>query len=150
MNWRCTSTGRRGVDRAALEHLVRRDQNSAGRWPLISSPMQISTSVGVVHVIFFSLCSLSQLNMGCRMQIFKSQRGGWGVDVPQYARAISPPREIDVAEMVGTNQIVSFAKAPLQRVWYRPVRGPQQGRCQMLARRRRRRGQRLRRRWCHL
>ncbi len=28
--------------------------------------MQISTSVGVVHVICFSLCSLSHLNIGCR------------------------------------------------------------------------------------
>ena len=30
---------------------VRRGQNSAGRYPLISSPMQISTRVGVVQAI---------------------------------------------------------------------------------------------------
>jgi hypothetical protein len=30
---------------------TRRDQNSAGRYPLISRPMQISTRVGVVHAI---------------------------------------------------------------------------------------------------
>jgi hypothetical protein len=30
---------------------LRRDQNSAGRYPLISSPMQISTRVGVVQAI---------------------------------------------------------------------------------------------------
>jgi hypothetical protein len=30
---------------------LRPDQNSAGRYPLISSPMQISTRVGVVQVI---------------------------------------------------------------------------------------------------
>ena len=30
---------------------MRRDQNSAGRYPLISRPMQISTSVGVVQAI---------------------------------------------------------------------------------------------------
>jgi hypothetical protein len=30
---------------------MRRDQNSAGRYPLISSPMQISTRVGVLQAI---------------------------------------------------------------------------------------------------
>jgi hypothetical protein len=41
-------------DRAKLGRCpsgTRADQNSAGRYPLISSPMQISTSVGVVHAI---------------------------------------------------------------------------------------------------
>jgi len=32
-----------------------RDQNSAGRYPLISRPMQISTSLGVVHDMAFFL-----------------------------------------------------------------------------------------------
>src|SRR5262249_5090151 len=32
-----------------------RDQNSAGRYPLISRPMQISTRVGVVHDMAFFL-----------------------------------------------------------------------------------------------
>ena len=31
------------------------DQNSAGRYPLISSPLQISTSVGVVQAMEFPL-----------------------------------------------------------------------------------------------
>ena len=30
---------------------LRRDQNSAGRYPLISSPMQISTRVGALQAI---------------------------------------------------------------------------------------------------
>jgi hypothetical protein len=30
---------------------MRRDQNSAGRYPLISRPMQISTRVGVIQAI---------------------------------------------------------------------------------------------------
>jgi len=34
---------------------TRRDQNSAGRYPLISRPMQISTSLGVVHDMAFFL-----------------------------------------------------------------------------------------------
>src|SRR4029077_3379107 len=32
-----------------------RDQNSAGRYPLISRPMQISTSLGVIHDMAFFL-----------------------------------------------------------------------------------------------
>src|SRR5207302_10756351 len=36
---------------------TRRDQNSAGRYPLISRPMQISTRGGVVHAIGRPLAS---------------------------------------------------------------------------------------------
>jgi hypothetical protein len=49
--------GRTGVaryaDRAAPFRTAQNavDQNSAGRYPLISSPMQISTRVGVVQAI---------------------------------------------------------------------------------------------------
>ena len=38
-------------------------QNSAGRYPLISSPMQISTSVGVVQYIRVSLRSIMTSNL---------------------------------------------------------------------------------------
>ena len=45
--------GARHAKRAARLRTARMrwDQNSAGRYPLISSPMQISTRVGVVQAI---------------------------------------------------------------------------------------------------
>jgi len=50
------------------------DQNSAGRYPLISSPMQISTSVGVVQYIRISLGSISQQP---KLRHVRSQAPGW-------------------------------------------------------------------------
>ena len=44
-----TSPGKRVTPFGSAQ--PQRDQNSAGRYPLISSPMQISTRVGVVQAI---------------------------------------------------------------------------------------------------
>ena len=48
-----TTVATRSAKRAARSGVpqVWRGQNSAGRYPLISSPMQISTRVGVVQAI---------------------------------------------------------------------------------------------------
>jgi hypothetical protein len=50
---RCRTGVARYAERAAPFRTAQNaaDQNSAGRYPLISSPMQISTRVGVVQAI---------------------------------------------------------------------------------------------------
>src|SRR5262245_47259709 len=51
--WMRGRTGARYAERAAPFRTAQNaaDQNSAGRYPLISSPMQISTRVGVLQAI---------------------------------------------------------------------------------------------------
>src|SRR5262249_35013955 len=57
--WKTTSRRRAEHDGGEAPHSgprqARRNQNSAGRYPLISRPMQISTRVGVVHDMAFFL-----------------------------------------------------------------------------------------------
>src|SRR5262245_41544762 len=50
----------------AVSRPLRTDQNSAGRYPLISRPMQISTRIGVVQAIVSSLefCSATNVERG--------------------------------------------------------------------------------------
>src|SRR5262249_60148179 len=58
--------GARHAKRAALfgTAQMRRDQNSAGRYPLISRPMQTSTRVGVVQAIGRSLAFNAHVKSG--------------------------------------------------------------------------------------
>ena len=84
--------GRTGVaryaERAALFRTAQNaaDQNSAGRYPLISSPMQISTRVGVLQAIRRPFSAF--LN-----EYVKSARAGAqsGISL-QFTSAVRPPK----------------------------------------------------------